>query len=70
MAGIGEVDSDPMHPRTEALNDERLTSRVDPMPIGIIDGDVKVSDARPYGQRRRPEHVDDAEILGAILEHD
>ena len=67
MNGIRQFDQDLVPPGREAIDDDRVAACVCPVPRGVIDRHVDVSDAGRHGKRRRPKYRHDVQILRAIL---
>ena len=69
MVGIDQLDQDLVPPGREALDNDRIAACVCPVPGGVIDRHMDVSDPGRHGKRGRPEHRHNVQIFRAILNH-
>src|SRR5258705_1188417 len=67
VVGIDQLDEDRVRPWREAIDDDGIAAGVCPVPCGVVDRHVNVSNLWSYGERRRPEYRHDVQVLGAIL---
>ena len=70
MVRVDEFDQDLMRSGGKTIDDERLAACVGPTPRRIVHGHMDVADTRRYIQGCRAEHLDDAQVLGAVLDDD
>src|SRR5258708_4443757 len=69
VVGIDQLDEDRVRPWREAIDDDGIAAGVCPVPCGVVDRHVNVSNLWSYGERRRSEYRHDVQVLGAILNH-
>jgi hypothetical protein len=67
MVGIDQLDEDRVRPWREAIDDDGISAGVCPMPCGVVDRHVDVSNPRRHGERLRSKHRHDVQVLGTIL---
>ena len=67
VVGIDQLDEDRVRPWSEAIDDDGIAAGVCPVPCGVIDRHVDMSDPGRYGKRRRSEYRHDVQVLDAIL---
>ena len=67
MVGIHQLDQGLMRPGREALDNDRVAARVCPVPHGVIDGYMNVSNPGRYGKCSGPEHRHYVQIFRSIL---
>ena len=67
VVGIDEFNQNLVRPWRKALENDRISAWVCPVPPGVIDGHVNVSDAGRHGDRGRPIYMRNLQILRAIL---
>ena len=67
MVGIDQLDEDRVRPWREAIDDDGIAAGVCPVPCGVVDRHVNVSNLWSYGERRRSEYRHDVQVLGAIV---
>src|SRR5258705_12335568 len=67
MVGVDQFDEDRVRPWREAIDDDGIAAGVCPVPCGVVDRHVNVSNLWSYGERRRCEYRHDVQVLGAIL---
>ena len=60
----------PCGPGVRLLDDQWLAARIHPMPGSVIHCEVEMSDPRRHIERPGPEHRQDAQIFGPILNDD
>ena len=67
---IGKFDQDAMRSWRPALDNQRLAARVHPMPGPVIHCKVEMPDPWRHIERPWPEHRQDTEIFGPVLNDD
>src|SRR3989442_13876212 len=67
VVGIDQLDEDRVRPWREAIDDDGIAAGVCPVPCGVVDRHVNVSNLWSHGERRRSEYRHDVQVLGAIL---
>ena len=67
---ISKFDKELVRPWGKALNDERLTARIDPMPGRIINGNVKVAYPGRNAESGRSEDRHDSQVLSPVANDD
>ena len=67
MVGVDQLDQNRVRPWREAIDDNGIAAGVCPVPCGVVDRDVDVSNPWSQGERRRSEYRHDVQVLGAIL---
>jgi hypothetical protein len=67
MVRIDELDKNLMLPCGQTIQDDRLATRVCPMPGHVVYGHMDVSDTRGHRQSSWTEHWDDVEVFCTIL---
>ena len=67
VVGINEFNPNLVRPRHNALEDDRISACVCPVPGGVIDRNMDVSDPWRHGERGRTKYRHDMQILRAIL---
>ena len=69
MVRIHQLNQDLVRSRGKTGYNDRLATRVSPMPGGAIDGHMDVADPRWYRKRGRSEYRHDMQIFSEILDH-
>src|SRR2546425_520513 len=69
MVGIDQLDEDRVRPWREAIDDNGIAAGVCPVPWGIVDRHMDVSDAGRHGKRGGSKYRHDVQMFGAILNH-
>ena len=67
MCRIGEFNQNAMWARRQSLNDQGFAACIHPMPTGIIECDVDMTDPRHYAECSRTVDRNDTEVVGAVL---
>src|SRR5258706_13207633 len=67
MVGVDQFDEDLVRPRREAIDDDGIAAGVCPVPNGVIDRHVDVSDPGSHGERRRSKDRPHMQVLCTIL---
>ena len=67
MVGVDQFDEDLVRPRREAIDDDRIAAGVCPVPHGVIDRHVDVSDPGSHVERGRSKDLHNVQVLGTIL---
>ena len=67
MIGIYQLDQDLMLPDRKAVDDDRISAGIGPVPGRIIDRHVDVADPGKHGKCRWPEYRYDVQVLCMIL---
>jgi hypothetical protein len=67
VRGIGEPDQHAMRSGRQAMDDQRLVARIQPVPGSVIDGNVQMADPRYVAEVGRAIDENDAEVFGAVL---
>src|SRR5258705_2328068 len=67
MVGIDQLDEDRVRPWREAIDDNGIAAGVCPVPCGVVDRHVDVSNPGSYGERRRSKDRHNVQVLGTIL---
>ena len=68
MVSVHELNQDLVRPRQQAVDDDGIAAGVGPVPGGVIDRDVDMSDAGRHGERCRSIDRHDLQVLGVIFE--
>src|SRR5713101_5788962 len=62
VVGIDQLDEDRVRPWREAIDDDGIAAGVGPVPCGVVDRHVNVSNLWSYGERRRSEYRHDESV--------
>src|SRR2546423_684766 len=70
VVGIDQLDEDRVRPWREVIDDNGIAAGVCPVPCGVVDSHVDVSNPGSHGERRRSKDRHNVQVLGAVLNDD
>lgn len=69
VCGVGEFDQQLVGSRGKAGDDDWFAAGVEPVPGGVVEGEVEVAHPRGNVQGGRAVHGEDSEVLGAVSDN-